>query len=162
MRRPAPAAPPPSKPLTGRRVALMFIGFFAVVIAVNIGMARLALTGFSGTTVANSYVASQNFNRWLAEGRRQAAVGWQVAARLEANRMRLTVTDAGGQPLTGAAIVASARPPLGDQAAVRLAFRPDGAGTYVSTSALPPAPRWRVDVTVAAAGSRVQQRLDLP
>ena len=52
--------------LTGRHVAAIFIGFFAIVIAVNMLMASYAIGGFGGTVVDNSYVASQKFNGWLA------------------------------------------------------------------------------------------------
>jgi nitrogen fixation protein FixH len=54
------------KPFTGYHMAAILIGFFGIVIAVNIYMAKVAVGTFGGTVVDNSYVASQNYNEWLA------------------------------------------------------------------------------------------------
>eukprot|EP01035_Chromulina_nebulosa_P040301 gene40301-54499_t len=50
--------------------------FFAVVIGVNMLMASDAIRTFGGTVVDNSYVASQQYNGWLAEARVQRLYGW--------------------------------------------------------------------------------------
>jgi nitrogen fixation protein FixH len=50
---------------TGWHMALILIGFFAVVVGVNLLMARFASSTFGGVVVENSYVASQQFNGWL-------------------------------------------------------------------------------------------------
>ena len=39
------------------------LAFFGVIIAVNVVMATLASTSWTGLVVENSYVASQEFNR---------------------------------------------------------------------------------------------------
>ena len=54
-------------PFTGRHITIIMVAFFAVVIAVNLLMARYATSTFGGVVVENSYVASQNFNKWLDE-----------------------------------------------------------------------------------------------
>jgi nitrogen fixation protein FixH len=51
---------------TGRHMAITIVGFFLVVIVVNLAMARMATSTFGGVVVENSYVASQHYNRWLA------------------------------------------------------------------------------------------------
>ena len=51
-----------AKPLTGRKVFLMFVAFFGLIIAVNVTMAVQAVKTFPGLEVANSYVASQTFD----------------------------------------------------------------------------------------------------
>ena len=43
-----------SRPFTGRDVALVMIGFFGLVVAVNITMARFASSSFGGVVVDNS------------------------------------------------------------------------------------------------------------
>ena len=50
---------------TGRHMAAIMVAFFGVVIVVNLLNARLASSTFGGEVVENSYVASQDFNRWL-------------------------------------------------------------------------------------------------
>ncbi|ESY87148.1 FixH family protein, partial [Mesorhizobium sp. LNHC229A00] len=61
---------------TGRHMLAIIPAFFGVVIAVNLTMATLANTSWTGLVVENTYVASQQFNRKAEEGRAQAALGW--------------------------------------------------------------------------------------
>lgn len=63
--------------LTGRHVAAIMIGFFAVIIVVNFTMATFANKTWTGLVVSNSYVASQKFNGELEEAKAQRAKGWQ-------------------------------------------------------------------------------------
>ena len=56
-----------SRPFTGRHMAMILVAFFGVVIVVNLIMARYASSTFGGIVVENSYVASQEFNKWLDE-----------------------------------------------------------------------------------------------
>ncbi|MBP6380449.1 MAG: FixH family protein, partial [Sphingorhabdus sp.] len=85
-----------TKPFTGYHMAAILIGFFGIVIAVNIYMAKVAVGTFGGTVVDNSYVASQNYNEWLAEADRQSKLGWSIAAsRVAGGRVALQVADNG-------------------------------------------------------------------
>ena len=63
---------------TGRHMAMIMVGFFGVIIAVNFTMARFATATFGGIVVENSYVASQEFNGWLEEAEKQRALGWDA------------------------------------------------------------------------------------
>ena len=58
----------------------IMLAFFGVIIAVNVVMATLASTSWTGLVVENSYVASQEFNRKAEESRAQAALGWNEPA----------------------------------------------------------------------------------
>lgn len=78
------------KPLTGRKVLAIVVGFFGVIITVNIALAVFAVRTFPGLEVANSYVASQNFNQELAA---QRGLGWDVAAHVEGEHLILAITD---------------------------------------------------------------------
>ena len=67
-----------NSPLTGKRMTGIFVLFFGVVIAVNVVMACYASSTFGGIVVENSYVASQDFNRWLDEAAAEKALAiWQ-------------------------------------------------------------------------------------
>lgn len=135
------------KGFTGRHMLAAMVGFFGVVFAVNVIMATLAAKTFGGTVVDNSYVASQRFNRWLAEGRAQERLGWTARLALDGRRhVRVELTDRIG-PLTGADVTATGRHPLGRESDVPLSFRPDGSGVYVSQGPLP-AGRWQVHLEV--------------
>ena len=132
---------------TGRHMLAIMLGFFGVVIAVNVTMATLAARTFGGTVVDNSYVASQRFNRWLAEGRAQERLGWTARLGLDdSRRIRVEVADRIGA-LGGAEVDAVARHPLGRASDVTLRLRPTGDGIYVSQARLP-AGRWQIHLTV--------------
>ena len=137
---------------TGRHMAAIFVAFFGVVIAVNFFMARLAISTFGGEVVANSYVASQNFNRWLGEAATEKALGWQVVtARQGDGRLVLTLT---GAP-QGASLSAMARHPVGRLPDRQIAFNQAGASTgairFLSTQPLPEG-RWQLHVEARAGG----------
>ncbi len=50
---------------TGKHMLGVMIAGFGIVAAVNFYMASLAVGGFHGIVVENSYVASQKFNDWI-------------------------------------------------------------------------------------------------
>ncbi|MFM9935544.1 MAG: FixH family protein [Novosphingobium sp.] len=138
------------KPFTGKHMALLMAGFFGTVIAVNVLLADLAVSTFSGVVVENSYVASQEFNGWLGAARADKALGWQLGeARGADGKMRFTLADAGGKALDGARVTALADHPLGAPAPVRLLLREVEPGVYEA----PLAPgRWHVVLEVHARG----------
>ena len=137
---------PKSSTFTGKHMALVFIGGFGVVIAVNLVMATFAIGSFHGTVVDNSYVASQNYNGWLAKAEASKQLGWQVEASQRADgRVVLGTT---GVP-AAAIVAAEAERPLGEREATPLAFAPDGAGRWVSDKALADG-RWRLRIAIEA------------
>ncbi|WP_413629785.1 FixH family protein [Novosphingobium sp. JCM 18896] len=129
----------------------ILVGFFAVVIAVNVTMARLAGATFGGVVVDNSYVASQHFNRWLDEAATERALGWKADFGRAADG-RVTLTLAG--PDAAATVEAVARHPLGHARDVVLHFVPAGAGRFVSAEKLP-AGRWRLRLEVRAGTTKI-------
>mgnify|MGYP001760938923 FL=1 len=64
-----------TRPLTGKHVLAITLVAFGVIIGVNVLMAVKAVGTFPGLEVANSYVASQDFDRERAA---QAALDWTV------------------------------------------------------------------------------------
>ena len=132
---------------TGRHMAAILVGFFAVVIAVNLLMARFAVSTFGGIVVENTYVASQEFNGWLEDAREQRALGWDAVTTWRPdNRLAVQLT---GVP-SGARVTAVAHHPLGRQPDREIAFAANGENRFLSTAALP-AGRWRLRLEVTAA-----------
>lgn len=82
--------------LTGWHVLAIFVGAFGIIIGVNLTLAFSAVKTFPGIEVKNSYVASQTFNDRKAA---QEALGWDIAARIDADRVVLTITDQDGHPV---------------------------------------------------------------
>jgi nitrogen fixation protein FixH len=137
------------KTFTGRHMAAILCSFFAVVIAVNLAMARLASGTFGGVVVENSYVATQHFNRWLDEAEAGKALGWQAAIRRAGDgRVALSLT---GVPDGTVAVTALARHPLGRMPDRSLTFARQPDGSWLSASPLPEG-RWRLRLDVEAAG----------
>ncbi len=95
---------------TGWHMTALLVGFFAIVIAVNFGMAWTATRGFGGVVVENSYIASQDYNRWIDEQRREDALGWKAVVSRDADG-RLVI-ETRGIP-ADAVVVAHLRRPLG-------------------------------------------------
>jgi nitrogen fixation protein FixH len=82
--------------MTGRKVLIIAVSAFGVIITANLTLAFNAVNTFPGLEVDNSFVASQNFNQELAE---QLALGWDVRASHEDGVLTLAITDSAGQPV---------------------------------------------------------------
>jgi nitrogen fixation protein FixH len=150
----------PAKTFTGYHMAAILIGFFWIVIAVNIYMAKVAVGSFGGTVVDNSYVASQNYNKWLAEADKEAKLGWTVKAeRGMPGRVRLAIADNGAAGLNFTA-TATAEHPLGRAPERQLQFVSQGDGSYLSQETLP-AGRWLLRIEVQRAGDRYRTVADI-
>ena len=130
---------------TGKHMAAVLVGGFAIVVAVNFTMASLATHGFSGVVVENSYVASQKYNGWLEEAARQEATGWDLeAARGDDGHI---VVEALGAPST-ASLSGEARHPLGHRVDRTLAFVRGEDGRFVSAEPID-AGRWTLRLTLS-------------
>ncbi|WP_027155249.1 FixH family protein [Mesorhizobium sp. WSM2561] len=92
---------------TGKHMLLTVLGFFGIVIGVNLTMATLASTSWTGLVVENTYVASQQFNEKAREGRAQAALGWEGSLTIVSGEVRYSVSDAKGTmvPLHGVRVL---------------------------------------------------------
>ena len=141
-------SPGTRKPFTGRHMFAILLAFFGTVFAVNFTMASYASSTFGGIVVENSYVASQEFNRWLDQAEAQEALGWTTAASRRADgRIEVAVTG----PVRELRLTATARHPLGRRPDLALTFVPLGAGRYLSNQSLAPE-RWTLRLQVAADG----------
>lgn len=143
-----------TRAFTGRHMAAILVAFFAVVIAVNVTMARLASRTFGGVVVENSYVASQRFDGWLAAARAQDRAGWRATTGVDAGRLSVTLTRRSAI-VADAALTAIVRHPLGrlPDRTLMLRWNPS-LHRYVATESLP-AGRWLIEI----AGRRGATRL---
>lgn len=149
-----------TRTFTGRHMLAIIVGFFAVVVAVNLVMARFAITTFGGTVVDNSYVASQKFNRWLDEANAQKQQGWHADATRREGHVLVSLWDMMGA-MDGAQISAVAMHPVGRSADVSLHFRQIGRGYYQSLETIP-AGRWQLKVQVANGNRVAHFKIELP
>jgi len=140
-----------TRKFTGWHMTGILVAFFGTVVAVNVTMARLAIGTFGGTVVDNSYVASQHYNEWLAEARRQDELGWTVGHPVRGrDDVAIDIATAAG-PLTGATVTAQVEHPLGRLPGLSLTFVAAEPGRYRSTRAVP-AGRWRMRIAIGSGG----------
>lgn len=82
--------------ITGRKVLIVTVGAFGVIIAVNLVMAYQAVSTFPGLEVKNSYIASQKFDDLRTA---QVALGWTMTPDYDPleKRLYLSFKDAQGK-----------------------------------------------------------------
>lgn len=147
------------RPFNGKHMTAILVAGFGVVLAVNVTMATLASTTFGGIVVENSYVASQDFNRWLDEAAKEKALGWRLQARRGGEGRVVVDLTTPRRPGRREVLTAVARHPLGRLPDTALTFRREG-GHWVSTRPLP-AGRWtlRFDVETEGRQWRTEQEI---
>lgn len=142
------------KPLTGRKVLMITVSAFSVIIAVNLTLAYQAVATFPGLETRNSYVASQNFN---ADRQAQLALGWDAIALMNGDTFRLQLRK-DGLPVQAdiqSAVLGRATHVQDDQQ-LDLVF--DGQD-YVATI-VPAAGNWNLRLVAQAAdGTSFRQRM---
>ncbi len=143
--------------MTGRKVLIIAVSSFGVILAANLTLAFNAINTFPGLEVDNSFVASQNFNQELAE---QLALGWEVKASHQQGILTLAITDAQGLPVQVAHLDAV----LGAATHVRSDQTPDFRftdGAYRAPVEIGPG-NWNIRMhAVAADGTEFRQRVVL-
>jgi nitrogen fixation protein FixH len=136
---------------TGWHMTTILIAFFGVVIAINLVMARFAVSTFGGTVVDNSYVASQNYNRWLAAAEKQSRLGWKATVDLDPSRRVCVEASKSGLLITGLTLSGIATHPLGRAPSIPLSFAASPTGGYLAKQALPKG-RWIVALALKSGG----------
>jgi len=84
------------KTFSGRQFLMIIAGAFGIVIAANLTLAYFAINSFPGLEVANTYVASQNFD---ARRKAQEALGWHISLNHDSQGVTFHFRDADGKPV---------------------------------------------------------------
>ena len=145
-----------TKRFTGWHFTAIMVGGFSIVVAVNLFMASMAVGSFGGVVVENSYVASQNYNKWLADARAEDQLGWTATVTRNGDG-QLEITT-GGTPVDTQAQV-ELRHPLGKKEVLNWQLVPQGDGRFVSADRLPEG-RWLVRLTLASGDQ--QRKFERP
>ena len=148
------------RPLTGRMVLACILGFFAVIIAVNITMMALAIETLPGTDVDNPYRAGLAYNQEIFAARAQEQRGWRIAAHIEREPdgrgdLRIDARDAGGAPLTGLIFSAQLARPIDRRADQAVTLKEREAGVYRGTAADLAAGQWDLIIAAERGGERM-------
>jgi nitrogen fixation protein FixH len=123
------------RPLTGRKVLLMLVAFFGVVIGVNVTMMQLAIKTLPGTEVDSAYSASLGYEKEILAARDQSARKWRVDAHLTraadgAAQLVVEARDQGGRPVTGLKFFGTFERPTDKRADLAVALSEVGIGVY--------------------------------
>lgn len=90
---------PATRAFTGRHALFILVGFFSVIILVNLTMAFFARSSWTGFVVENTYIASRDFNGNVARDRAQAALGWKGELAIGDGTLRYRIRDVAGKPV---------------------------------------------------------------
>jgi nitrogen fixation protein FixH len=141
----------------GRWIPWIFVAGMLTVVAVNAVMVYCAVSSWSGVATTHAFERGIAYNRLLAAAAGEAALGWQadVDYRADTDRpaaLTITLHDAEGRPLNGAALSVEVLRPLEAQAPISIAMRDAGGGRYAGALDDLRAGQWDVRMTVARAG----------
>ncbi len=133
---------------TGFHMWVLAVSFFGVIIAVNIGMATLAMRSWTGLVVGNSYIASQEFEEKRLAHEAQRAAGWKADLTYRSGTARLVIVDGARTPIDLGEVSLKLNRPVGghDDRVVDLERKLDGS--YEAAIELPPGV-WELTVTAA-------------
>ncbi|MEO1039096.1 MAG: FixH family protein [Pseudomonadota bacterium] len=140
----------PGFKITGKHVLFTMIGFFTVIITVNIVFITLAVNTFSGEEVERSYMQGLAYNEVIAERRAQDELGWTASVNQSEGRILIAVSNAEGDPVQALRLEGLLRHPTQMDYDRTLSFSEIRAGVYAAPYGAPFEGRWRV--TVAAQG----------
>jgi nitrogen fixation protein FixH len=118
------------KEFTGRHMWLVIGTFFGVVIAVNIGMAVVSSTSWTGLVVQNSYVASQEFEDKRIAHQAQQAAGWDATFTYAPGRAELAIVDGAGKPVDLGTVTLKVNRPVGGHDDQALTLERTASGKY--------------------------------
>lgn len=104
--------------IEGKHVLFMLLGFFGVMITVNMVFVYFALTSFSGLSFEDAYKRGAAYNKEISTAQEQAARGWNSDIVFEAlgdkrGAILLKLVDKNGAKITGVEVTAILRRPVG-------------------------------------------------
>lgn len=138
---------------TGRKMLLIMVTFFGVIIAVNGTMLTLAVKTFGGLVVGNSYVASQKFNDDITAAKSQPIRGWSLDLTADANALVLKINDRDGSHIGGLDIEVSIARPTHNRSTIFVAMTETEPGIYEGPATLKPG-QWIGTITTADGQTR--------
>lgn len=152
-----------ASPLTGRKVMMIFAGFFGVIFMANLFLLFAATGTFTGAETTSAYRAGLLYNQEAARARTEAGRGWELAlgARRQpdgAVRIEARMTDLQGRPISGKRLTAVLRRPVDYRADRSVELVAGGDGRYAAPVEDVPAGQWDIVVEVIEDGERAFRR----
>ena len=142
---------------TGKHMLATMVAFFGVIIAVNLVMARFAITTWSGLVVPNTYVASQEFNEKAAEARAIDALGYRMKLIPNVDGLEIDFIDSAGNLAIADSIIAELRRPVGEHQDRHMVLTRDPDGIYRGAGELAEG-EWIATVTAIRDGQTLYKK----
>lgn len=128
-----PTAPAmPGFRLTGWHVLAIIVGFFSVVVAVDVSFLMTAYRTHPGEVSVTPYEDGLLYNKHLAQLAAQERLGWRATAAAQPGAVVIEFRDRTGAPLRGLAIAARLERPATESGRVVLRFAEAAPGRYVA------------------------------
>jgi nitrogen fixation protein FixH len=149
-----------ARPLSGRAVLLLLLGFFGIVIAANGALMAFAIGTMPGLETEKPYQAGIGYNAEIAAARAQTGRGWGVVSRVVRDAtghaaVTVDARDAAGAPLPGLAVTVRLIRPT-DQRADRFAtLNERETGRYVGDAADVAAGLWDIEIEAGRGDARL-------
>jgi len=142
--------------LTGKHVLFTLLGFFAVVIGVNVLFVVVALESWTGLTSPTSYQEGLRYNSVIQDAEAQRARGWSADLSVirddsKPDSVAVTVsarlTDREGAALPLETVTLSFRHPINETYDQTIELTRTGTGRYGGTAELPVPGNWDTRLT---------------
>lgn len=148
------------KPLTGKRVLLYLVSFFAVIFAANGVFLYFALGTFPGVAVESSYKAGQAYNEDIAAAKAQVARAWDVATHVErladgSAEISVNALDKTGRPISGLDFAATLERPATENLDKTVRLLEGEAGKYSGLISGIDAGNWTLSLEANSGSERV-------
>lgn len=148
------------RPLTGRMVLAVLLGFFGLVIGVNLLMMKLAIDTLPGTNVDSAYLASLRYDHEIAAAREQAQRDWKIEAKVERQSdglatLRVEARDHNGVALTGLTFYGRLERPADKRGDKDVTLADLGDGIYQGQASGVQPGLWELVLEGDATGNRV-------
>lgn len=132
--------------IKGYHVLIGLLIFFGVIFTVNAVFLTQAFRTFRGEDEPRSYIQGINYNDTLARREAQAELGWTAISTVSETGVRIEISDADGQGVTGLMLDARLRHPADSNLDIVLDLRGDGPGVYATQADIPDG-RWTLVVS---------------
>ena len=116
--------------ITGRGFLAIIVGFFLVVVGVDVTFAVLAYRTHPGEVSVTPYEDGLIYNHKLAQMRAQAALGWRAAAAAENGKVVVVIEDATRTPHADLAVTGKLERPATEAGRIVPRFVETAPGRY--------------------------------
>lgn len=148
------------KPLTGKVVLALLLGFFGTVMGVNAFMMTMAIKTLPGTEVDSAYAESLRYENEIAAARDQDSRGWKVAAKVERAAdgratLQVEARDRAGLPLPGLKFFGKLERPADKRFDREITLAETDAGIYRGDASGIEPGRWQLVLEGDQGGNRM-------